>query len=213
MKLILLPLVLAGLVASSTLSGAATINFSTTTTGNRVVTTTTPLSPVLAGSAIVMGSLANENDFTTFVEFGRSTVASNAAFTNGVISGGVLNNTAAASSFASKPIFIAIYDNASGVGATHGGLFKSTQVFDATISSSASQTFTLPVTTFTTALSPATGWVYGLATVNPAGTTGAAGNPPTDRTGMVFDLSPVPEAGSATLGMLAFGLLLGRRKR
>ncbi len=213
MKLILLPLALAGLVASSTIAGAATINFSTTTTGNRVVITTTPLTPVLAGSAIVMGSLANENDFTSFVEFGRATVASNAAFTNGVISGGVTNNTAAAGSFASKPIFIAIYDTPTGVTATHGGLFKSTQVFDATISSSASQTFTLPVATFTTAINPATGWSYGLATVTPNGVTGPAGTPPTDRTGIVFDLAPIPEAGSATLGMLAFGLLLGRRKR
>ena len=192
---------------------AATVNYSTTTVGNRVVTTTTPLTPVLAGSAVIMGTLSDETNFATFAEFGRTTINSNAAFTNGVINGGATNNTATASNFAGKNIYIAVYDNASGVGATFGGIFKSTTLYDTTISSSASQVFGVDINTFTTSIRPAVGWAYEAATVNPAGTTGAAGNPPTDRTGIVFTLAPVPEAGSSMLAMLGIGALLGFRRR
>ena len=199
---------------STGVAGAATVSYSTTTTGNRVVLTTSPLTPVLAGSALVMGTMTNEGDFSTFTEFARSTINSNAAFTNGVISGGATNNTATAANFASKSIYIAIYNSVSGVGASAAGLFKSTTVYDAGISASASQSFLVNVSSFTTSITPTLNWAYNAAAINPSGTTGAAGNPATDRTGIVFTLgAAIPEAGTATLGMLAVGMLLARRKR
>jgi hypothetical protein len=202
------------LVATSALASAATINYSTTTTGNRVVTSTSPLTPVSAGSLIRMGSMSNEADFSTFVEFGTSTVNTNAAFpSGGVINASVTNNTVAAADFASKSIYIAIYNAAASGAATFAGIFKSSAIFDATISSSASQTFTVGVSTFTTAINPTTSWGFNTSSVNPAGITGAAGTPPTNRTGIVFTLgAAVPEPSSMGLLVLA-GLAAARRRR
>lgn len=205
---------IAVLVATSAIASAATINYSTTTTGNRVVTSTAPLTPVSAGSLIRMGSMSSESDFSTFVEFGTSTVNTNAAFpTGGVINGSVTNNTAGASDFAGKSIYIAIYNAATSGAATFAGIFKSTAIFDATISSSAAQTFTVGVNTFTTAVNPSTSWDFNPSSVNPSGITGAAGNPPTDRTGIVFTLgAAIPEPSSMGLLVLA-GLAAARRRR
>ena len=202
------------LAVSAVCASAATINYSTSTVGNRVVTSTSPITPVAIGSLVRMGTLSSESDFSTFVEFGTSTVNATAAFTTGgVITGGAVNNTAAAADFASKPIYIAIYNASSSEAATFAGIYKSTSLFDAAITGSSAQTFTLAVSTFTTAVNPTSNWIFQPASVNPTGTTGAAGNPPTDRTGIVFTLGgSVPEPTS--MGLLALaGLVAARRRR
>lgn len=200
------------LAASCVAATAATVNYSTTTTGNRVVTTTSPITPVAIGSLVRMGTMSNESNFATFVEFGTSTVNANAAFpTGGVINGGATNNTATAGDFASKAIYIAVYNAASSEAATFAGIFKSTSLYDATISSSASQTFSVAVNSFTTAINPTENWIFQPSSVNTAGTTGNAGG--TDRTGIVFTLGgSVPEPTS--MGLLALaGLVAARRRR
>lgn len=202
------------LTLSSGLLHSATVSYSTTTVGNRVVTSTSPLTPVLAGSAIVMGTMTTEGDFTTFTEFARSTIQSNAAFTNGVISGGATNNTATAANFASKNIYIAVYNAATEGLATAAGLFKSATLYDAGISASASQSFLVNVSSFTTAITPTGGWNYFPSQVNPAGTTGSAGNPPTERTGIVFTLgAAIPEPSTTLFLAMLGGIGLLRRKR
>lgn len=202
------------IIASASISTAATVNFSTSAVGNRVVTTTTPITPVPIGSLVRMGSLASEADFGTFVEFGTSTVNATTGFpTGGVITGGATNNTALAAEFAGKTIYIAIYNAATTGAATFAGIFKSTSIFDAGITGSAAQTFTLPIASFTTSVNPSTNWTFNPASVNTSGITGAAGNPPTDRTGVVFTLgAAIPEPSSMGLLVLA-GLAAARRRR
>lgn len=209
--------ILAALAATVCISTGATINYSTTTTGSRVVTSTTPsVVAVPAGSLIRLGTMTSENNSATFLEFGTSTINSNGAFTGGIINGSVVNNTATASDFASRPIYIAVYNTPTSTGATYAGIFKSTSIFDSTISSSGSQTFTLTVASFTTAINPTDeGWKFLPASVNPSGITGAAGNPATDRTGIVFTLgAAVPEASSsACMLLVAMGALVRRKRR
>jgi hypothetical protein len=207
---ILLPLV-ASLAASVSVHAAA-ISLSTTSAGSRVVSATTPLTPVTGNFQI--GRMSNEADFSTFVSFGTGALGSTGAFPTGVPNGTATNNTSA-TDFASSVVYIVYYTGTTIANSSFAGIYKSTESFAADLNNSASQTKNLTVSNFTTVVNPTMNWNFQTAEVNPAGTTGAAGTPPSNRTGIVFDLgAAIPEPTSVTLaGLAALGFISKRRRK
>lgn len=193
-------------------SQAAVISLSTTSVGSRVVTSTSPLTPVTVGG-FTLGTMTNEADFATFTAFGSGSLGTTSGFPTGGVPNGSATNNTTATDYAGKSVYVLFFSGASAVGSTAAAIYKSTELYAADLNNSPSQTKNLTVTNFTTAINPTTNWDYLPGSVNPSGITGAAGTPPTDRTGIVFTLgAAVPEPSvTALLGLL--GLVGLRRKR
>lgn len=192
---------------------AASINLSTTSTGSRVVLSTSPLLPATGGS-FVLGRMANEADFNSFVAFGTGALGTTSAFPTGGVPNGTATNNATATDFAGQGVYILFFSGGATIDvATNAGIYKSTELYAADLNNSSSQTKNLTVSNFTTVINPTINWQFSPASVNPTGITGAAGTPPTDRNGIVFTLGAVPEPSTTLLALSGLACVLRRRRK
>lgn len=209
MKSILL--ILSVLTVSLELGHAVAITLGQTAGAARFFAT--PGVPLPNTATLSMGWMSNPLDAATFIEFANTVTHGNTVFTTGV--GTLAGNSVSPSLEAARnqSVFIRVISPTSG-----GGIWRSSTNYpaDLTAAGTTPGAASLSLDTWTV-VTPGLNWTY-----FPAGyqeNTAALGlsdasAQPTARTGDAFILgAAIPEAGSATLGLLAVGLLSTRRRR
>jgi len=161
---------------------------------------------------VAMGWMSNPADANSFIEFASAATKGNTVFTSGIAT--IAGNSTSASLESARGGNVFVKVTAGG----ESGIFRSSSLYpnDLTASGTTAGAASLSTDTWTV-VTPALNWNF-----LPAGyteNTGALGLSDalanqTQRTGDKFTLgAPIPEAGSSTLGLLALGILINRRKR